>query len=505
SACVFVVAATEGWKAQSEEHLRILDLLAVPRGMVALTKKELAGPDATATAGRDIAARLRGTFLAGAEVVPVDVPAGRGLPEIQAALDRLLASAPPVEDKGRPRLWIDRSFAIRGAGCVVTGTLLGGSLAVGQAVKVEPGGRSARVKALQLNHQSVSEAEPGHRVAVNLSGLSHHGLERGQALVEPGRWHVTDCFDASLSVLASLPDPLTSRGAFAVSVGAAEHPVRVRLLGGANEIEPGDSGFVRVRLIGAAGPGGLPLLPGDRYVLREWGRSALVGGGEVLDVAPVLPRRKAAPTRSVERVIDERGWLRADELERLTGEKRAPTVGPWVMAEAVTEKIRTELTGLAHEAGPVGADLARLSPVQRDVLDAGVVGVIVRNGRLLDAGVDPDGLGSDERRVLAQLESGGFQPPDLPLSDRAVLRSLERRGLAFESDGIWFSAATVGRAVELLRPMLSGPGVSVSEARQVLDTTRKYALPLLKYLDTHGITRRHDDRRTAGPRLASHG
>jgi selenocysteine-specific elongation factor len=419
AACVFVVAATEGWKAQSEEHLRILDLLAVPRGMVALTKAELAGPELTALASDEIADRIRGTFLEGAEIVPVDVPAGSGVDAIQAALDRLLATVPTPTDRARPRLWIDRSFAIKGAGCVITGTLTGGSLMVGQALAVEPGGLSARVKALQVNHEPVNRTEPGHRVAVNLAGVSHHDIERGQALVEPGRWHVTPSFDASLQVLDAWPAPLTSRGAFGASIGSGEHPVRIRLLGGGRSIEPGETGFIRARFIGATGRS---LLPGDRYVLREAGRSALIGGGEILDVAPVLPRRKAAPTRSVQRVVEERGWV-------------AP----------------------------------------------------------------------DERRVLKALEGELFQPPDLPLSDRGALRSLERQGQAFESDCIWFSASAVKGAVEALRPMLTGSGATVSDARQALGTTRKYALPLLKYLDSRGITRRHEDRRTAGPRISSYG
>jgi hypothetical protein len=175
------------------------------------------------------------------------------------------------------------------------------------------------------------------------------------------------------------------------------------------------------------------------------------------------------------------------------------------MSDAVAESLRAQLVAMARDAGPAGADPARLTPVQRDVLDAGVDGVEIRNGRLVEAGAaagsSPDSLSGDERRVLELLESDLFQPPDLPLSDRGVLRGLERRGLAFESDGVWFAASAVAAAVEVLRPLLAPPGASVSDARQALGTTRKYALPLLKHLDGRGITRRHEDRRTAGPRL----
>src|SRR6476646_2804034 len=166
-ACVFVVAATEGWKPQSEEHLRILELLGLRHGVVALTKVGLADDDLIDLARLDVAEHVAGTFLEAAEVVGVDAPAGLGVADLVAALDRLTASTPRSTDRDRPRLWVDRVFAARGSGTVVTGTLGGGSLAVDDELVLLPRGRSVRVRGLQSLHQRADRVGPGHRTAVN--------------------------------------------------------------------------------------------------------------------------------------------------------------------------------------------------------------------------------------------------------------------------------------------------------------------------------------------------
>ncbi len=207
-------------------------------------------------------------------------------------------------------------FAARGAGTVVTGTLTGGFLAVGDAVVVGPKARPARLRAVQTQGRSVDRIGPGNRVALNLAGVERADVIRGDAVVTPGRWRPTTVVDATLTVLGSLDHDVSRRGAYVAYVGSGEHPVRLRVLGG-DRIRAGESGLVRLRL---ATP--LPLLPGDRYVLRESGRDETIGGGEVLDVAPVRPAARARPDRSVDRVVAERGWVDADELELLTGERR---------------------------------------------------------------------------------------------------------------------------------------------------------------------------------------
>ena len=376
-ACLFVVAATEGWKPQSEEHLRILELLGVRHGMVALTKVGLVDGETRELARLELADMVAGTFLDGAEVVEVDAPAGEGVGDLRAALDRLLDVVPAAADRGRPRLWVDRVFAVRGSGTVVTGTLAGGPLAVDDELVVcgrtgGPGGRKVRVRGLQSLQQAQVRVAPGSRVAVNLSGVARDELARGDALVRPRQWRPTRTFDASLRTLAALSHDVGRRGAFQLYVGSGEHPVQLRVLGpgAAKGIAPGDEGLVRLRL-----PVAVPLLPGDRFILRESGRDETVGGGEVLDVAPVLAARRARPSKSVDRVVAERGWVLADELERLTGEWREPQVGRWVMAP---DALAAAVVGAAGSGGGGGSARPRRGRPRRAA--AGGAGPAGRGG-----------------------------------------------------------------------------------------------------------------------------
>jgi selenocysteine-specific elongation factor len=501
-ACLFVVAATEGWKEQSEEHLRILELLGIARGVVALTKVGLIGDDERELAALELGDRLRGSFLEGAEVIAIDVPAGMGVEALRHALDRLLAATPSAEDRGRPRLWVDRSFSIRGAGAVLTGTLIGGTVALNDELVIEPGHQSVRVRGLQTHHRRLERASPGRRLAVNLTGVSHHDVMRGQALVRPGQWHLSAVVDASLHVLPSVDHPVSDRGAFAAYIGSGDFPVRLRVIGGRREIEPGRNGEVRLWLKGRVP---VPLLPGDRYVLRELGRGETVGGGEVLDVDPVLPPRRAAPTRSPARVVAERGWVDVEQLQRLTGERVAPTVDHWVMAPAALEAVRGQIAGSARAAGATGIDLASLSDIERSVLATGMDGVTVTADRVFDAASVNTGLSDAAARTLAALDGSPWAPPPMSAGDRGALRELERAGLAVHVGDLWFSSAAVDAATGLLADLLARhpEGVTVSVAREALGSTRKYVLPLLAHLDATGMTRRRGDVRIAGPRLAS--
>src|SRR5829696_7773481 len=364
-ACLFVVAATALWKPQSEEHVRILDLLGLADGVIALTKVDQVDADDAELAAMEVADHVAGTFLAGAPIVPVAVPpAGEpvNLDGLRAALDDLVARVPAAVDRGRPRLWIDRSFAATGSGTVVTGTLTGGRLTAGDEIIVVPGGRTARVRGVQTHGRHVEAIGPGHRVAMNLAGVDHQDVARGQAIVRDGQWHVTAAVDASLQVLAGLDHDVSRRGAYVAYVGSGEHPVRLRVLG-PGTIPPGGRGAVRLHL-----PDGLALVPGDRYVLRESGRDETVGGGEVLDVAPVLRAARARPDRDVDRVITERGWVDADELGRLTGVRRHPDVGRWVAAPQVLATAMDELGSRVTAAGPLGLETGALEERERALL-----------------------------------------------------------------------------------------------------------------------------------------
>lgn len=496
-ACLFVVAATEGWKPQSEEHLRILELLGVEHGLVALTKVGLVDEDDLELARLELAEHLAGTFLATGEVVAVDAPGGQGLSELATALDRLVQATPEALDLGRPRLWVDRSFAVKGAGTVVTGTLSGGGLAVGDDVMLLPEGRTARIRGLQTLHRDVGAIGPGHRVAVNLVGVEHQTVGRGGVLVTPGRWHTTNRADAELHVLGALDHSVSRRGAYSLHMGAAELSVRLRVLGH-EALSPGTTGLVRLHL-----PVALPLLPGDHFVLRESGRDETVGGGEILDVDPVLPASRARPDRRVDRVVRERGWVDAAHLERLTGERRAPDVGRWVVDPSVLDAAESTLRAAIEAAGPRGLEVASLDARARAVLDT-LGDVDHRDGRArpLGAGSAADDLSSHP--WLLALTERAFTPPEPTGVDPTDLRELARSGLVERADSVWFATSALTTAAEIVAGLLAETpdGITVGDVREALGSTRKFVVPLLTHFDATGRTRRRGDLRIAGPRLS---
>jgi selenocysteine-specific elongation factor len=494
-ACLFVVAATEGWKPQSEEHLRILELLGVRFGLVALTKVGGLDADEVELRRMEVSERVAGTFLASCDIVAVDGVAGTGIDELRTALDRSLAGTPTSVDRDRPRLWVDRVFAAKGAGTVVTGTLAGGSLAIGDELVVTPAGSPVRVRGLQSHQREREVVGPGHRVAVNLSGVGHDRVGRGDAVVRPRQWTAATTIDCELRVLGTLDHEVSRRGAYQAYLGSGEHAVRLRVLG-AEAIPPGSAGLVRLHL-----PAALPLLPGDRYVLRESGRGETVGGGEVLDVAPVLAAARARPTRSAERVVAERGWVQPEELDRLTGERRPATVGRWVVDPGALEQTTTRVRELVADAGPLGLDVAGLGERERAVLELlDDVTVTAGRARVSSRGSD-DGLAAHP--WVRALEADPFTPPPPSGVGRDELRELTRRGLVVERDGCWFAASAVDEAARTVAELLTASpgGVTVSAVRDALGTSRKYLLPLLNHLDASGVTRRRGDVRVAGPRL----
>ena len=492
-ACVFVVAATEGWKPQSEEHLRILELLGIGHGLIALTKVGQADEDLVELARLEIADRVAGTFLEDAEVIAIDSLDGTGIDDLIAAFDRMLADTPTAQDRKRPRLWIDRVFAPKGAGTVVTGTLAGGLVRAEDELLLIPAGREVRVRGLQSLHEGRTKIGPGNRVALNLGGIDHNELARGDVLVRSGQWHLTDRVDASVRVLDTLDHPLTRRGAHVAYIGSGEHPVRVRVLG-PEAIDPGGSGSIRLHL-----PTALPLTPGDRFILREFGRGETVGGGEILDIDPVLPAARARPDRSVDRVIAERGRIEAERLELLTGERREADVGQWVVAPDVLTTETARALDAVTAAGPLGIDLAGVDEFERAVMET-LEGTIVEGGRVRIAdSVDP----LLDHQYVATLEASPFSPPPPDGVDRTELRELVRRGDVVELDGVHFAASAIEAAALVVARLLSEhpDGVTVAQVRDAWGTTRKFALPLLGHLDATGVTRRRDDLRIGGPRL----
>lgn len=492
-AALFVVDPNEGWMPQTEEHLRILEYVGVRRGVVVLTKSDLVDSDSLELARLETNERLEGTFLADSPTIAVSSTTGTGLGDLLSTIESVLASTERAADRARPRLFVDRVFAAKGSGTVVTGTLTHGALDVGDTVTITPTMRTARIRALQSLGREVASAGPGSRLAINLAGIDHDRLRRGDVVVRDGDWHVTSMVDASITVLAALDHPLSRRGAHTVHVGSDEIPVRVRVLG-PESIAPGESGFVRLHLSRE-----VPLLPGDRYVLRESGRGETVGGGEVLDVAPTTRAVEARPDKDPDSLIARRGWIDVDDFRRLTGTERSGTVGRWIVDPDAWEVESKRLELLIDGAGAEGLDPARLDDRLRVVADADERWEVT-GGRLRRRG---SGDPLSDHPALELLRTGGCSPEPPVGIGTAELRRLSQAGIVFERDDIWFHVDALETARAAARELLvaNPTGFTMSHFRDRLGITRKFAVPLATELDARGITRRRDDVRIAGPRL----
>ncbi len=362
SAVLFVVAADEGWMAQTEEHLRILDLLGASHAVIALTRVDLVD-GRPPRSGHRIARGSGGGHVPrrrsrGAGVVGER----RGLDALRHALVAIVDDLASPTDRGRARLWVDRVFTATGSGTVVTGTLTGGSLAVDDAVEVGPRRRSARVRGLQSTGRDLEAVRPGGRVAIALSGIDRVDVERGDAAISPGRWWHTATVDASLTVLTELRHDLSRRGAFTWHVGSRAVPVRIRVLG-AEALSPGSTGAVRIH-----SPVALPVLPGDRFVLRESGRDETVAGGVVLDVDPVTRAASARPDDDPARPVRERGSIAVDELLLRLGLDDVPEamnalrIGDWLVSPDERQRIDIHLEQATNDPlGPTSPRWARSS------------------------------------------------------------------------------------------------------------------------------------------------
>jgi selenocysteine-specific elongation factor len=301
--------------------------------------------------------------------------------------------------------------------------------------------------------------------------------------------------DASLQVLEEIDHHVSRRGAFIAYFGSGEYPVKLRVLG-PNSISPGGKESIRLFL-----PEPLPLLPGDRFILRESGRDETIGGGEVLDVDPQEKASKAKPDRSIERIVKERGWIDSEELKLITGENIEPDIDNWVV-DPVTLQLTIETVKEAVEsAGSTGIELSSLNEHQRATISL-LKDIIVDSGRLKLSIYKNQ---TSNHPFVEELQGSLFAPPDPVGIDRSELRELVRKGIVVEESGVFFSSNAIEAASLLAAELLSinPKGFTVSEFREAAGNTRKHAMPLLNHLDGHGITRRRDNVRIAGPRLPS--
>jgi selenocysteine-specific elongation factor len=507
---LLVVAADEGWKPQTEEHLAVLDLLGVDRSVVALTKIDRVGPEARDLVILEIEERLLGTRLQSAPIVPVAVPSGEGLAELTAALEEAVFRVEPATSP-EPRLWVDRVFSVAGAGTVATGTLVEGILTVGDQVVLWPSRAGSQVKGIQVHEQPRTSVSAGWRVAVALGGLARSDVRRGEMIGPPRNVFPTKRLTASLRP-ARYEEALKERGSYHLHVGSAATATKVRVL---------DTQRSEFAVLDLEAP--LPLRVGDTFILRDVGRRLVLGGGRVLDPRP--PRSRSAmvsgairmsevlngsPEAMADALLEVRGRgsvevLRADARggHPTTGiEEKGIVVSSQLAAELV-EQIR-ELNGSHRIRYPLrpGVPIAELATqleipsglVEKLItMDPGlwVEGAAVTSGPV----VDPT---ADERWKAAapRFEESGV----LPLSaaelgfDSELVSALVRNGHLVRIVDDWvYSPEQIEVLVGVLR-RLDEP-FTVAEFRDAGRISRKHAVPLLEWADHRGITMRVGDRR----------
>jgi selenocysteine-specific elongation factor len=555
---LLVVAADEGVMPQTREHLAICRLLGLERGVVALTKSDLVDEDTLALADEEVAGLLASGPLAAAARVPTSATTGHGIDALRGALGELAAGAAArTPREGPPRLGVDRAFTMRGFGTVVTGTLVGGPLRVGQDVELLPSGRRARIRGLQSHRAAVEVALPGARTAVNLQGIELAEVARGDVVSDPDAVSPTRTFDARVAWLEGAP-PLEARRSVLLLSGTSERRARVSPIG-APSVAPGAEGFARVHVEGDA----LPLLPGDRFVLRGFARlprgGTTLGGGTVLDVAP--PRRRRSDpslTRELEALarrdpetdalvragraglagvagdtLRRETGLAPDALERLlaglaSGARLHRTRAGRVLApEAIAALERRIEAALAafHRAEPLRPALPRSAlaaalpeNVAADAIDL-ALGRLAASGRVR-AGSEGTALAGhragaalpEAERALAsrlreETRAAGLEPPTLrewserTARDAEALRPLlvhlEREGALVHAPGdLWFDRDAVDALRGRVVAHLRAHGALETPAyKDLIGTSRKHAVPLMELFDAERLTLRVGNRR----------
>jgi len=507
-AVLLVIAADEGWAAQTDEHVRALHALGVRHGLIAVTRIDLADPTPAMAQARQ---RLAPTTLAGIPAVGVSGETGAGLAELRAALGTLARQLPRADPAARVRLWVDRSFTVRGSGTVVTGTLVAGTLRRGGVLDLA--GTSVTIRGLQRLGVHAEVVSAPARVAANLRSVRHEDVSRGDALLTPGAWRRTAAAD-----VRSDSDDLPTH--VVLHVGSAAVPATIRRL------DPSRGSASQVVRLQLAVP--LPLQVGDRVLLRDPGRRHVVGGATVLDPAPPALRRRGAAkaraaalgvadgTADVGAELARRGAVSRVLLEQIgvpVGRTLPPGVvaaGSWLVTESTLEDWRRRLraavdraSGGLLESGVTRADLGRALQLDETQVLAAVIGSCTDleeiGGRVRKRGSAPV-LRADLQEAVSQLVGAlRAEPFAAPEQQRLAALGLGRRelGAAAAAHAILLLPGDIAllpnaphTAAERLRA-LPQP-FTLSAARQALGTTRRVAVPLLEHLDRIGLTERVD-------------
>lgn len=531
-AAMLVIAADESVMPQTREHLAIIDLLEIRHGIVVVSKADLVEPAWLPLVCDDIRTQLHGTTLADAPMVVVSARTGAGMVELRQALDTLIDALPPPVRRDEPaRLWVDRVFSVDGFGAVVTGTLLAAPFHVGMDVEIAPRGINARIRGLQMHRRKIDEAQPGTRIAVNVAGVSHHDIVRGDLITIPHRIVPTTRVDALLHVTPIAPRPLSQGMHLDVFVGAAETSARVTVLAG-DAIAPGQQGWVQLHL---ATP--LPLWRGDRLIVRQASPSMTVAGGRVIDTAPMRHRRNRP---DVIRALD--ALARATPADLCWAAVRTQVVRVAAVVAQTHLPHTTVLHTLAHHPDMLllthewVADRSLVAELHQRLckaLDSYTTRYPLRIGmpreearRRLDvpvpvfdvllqhwhSDVEPCGDGLLRRvgyvvqlppalhrvvqTTITQLAAQPYAPPALTI-ERELLMFLQMSGMVVEvSEGVVFHAEAWHTLLTWILHTIDTTGsVSVAQVRDQFGTSRKYALAILEYTDAKHITRRRDDVR----------
>ena len=538
---MLVVAADEGVMPQTREHLAIIDLLRIDRGLVVVTKSDLVDDDWMELVSSDIMDSLKGTTLQDARMVSVSSVTGEGLPELLGALDAVLDGVEEKDDNGHPRLPIDRAFTISGFGTVVTGTLVGGRLSVGDEVELAPGGQRGRVRGIQTHKQSVKSGMPGSRVAANLSGIGHESIARGQILTDRGWLKESEALDVRLRVVQDSPVSVKHRASVTLHLGTSETLARVRLLD-EQELGPGESGWAQLHLQYP-----IAAVKGDLFVIRS--HQGTLGGGEVIETLARRHKRFSEPVverlsvlaegrpeevllkalesmepSSLRKVVEESGIAAEDvapALESLLDRDAVTALGNGRVTDgtvlysgrgwaAVMSKSRAALESY-HKQHPLRTGLPKEELRSRLGLGGQVFGKVieklVEDGALVEEGsavrlpehsrVLSAKQQAEVDRYLAALDAQPFSPPtDLGISGELVAGLVDEGKVVRVNQDVVFSAGAFKEMRDRIVEETKSVGkINVGKVRDMFDTSRKYALALMEYLDQQRITRRVGDDR----------
>ena len=539
---LLIVAADESVMPQTREHLAILDILQIKRGLIVITKSDLVDEELVELVQAEIEDTVKGTCMEGRNVVSVSAYTGDGLDILKQAIDETLNETDVRQDLGRPRLPIDRCFSISGFGTVVTGTLIDGTLTVGQEVELATTGQRCRIRGLQSHKSQVDSTDPGVRLAVNLSGVPRQDVTRGEIITVPGWLTATRRLDARLRMVKRAPHPLRHNHGVTFHLFTSETTARVRLLD-TDKLEPDTEGWVQILLDES-----IPVVKGDFFVIRS--AEETLGGGQIVEPYPrrrhrrfdsnvleqlmildqgsgedilvsvadqwgpcTLDNLSQRSNLAKEEIIDRISTLERNDLMIILGDLSSENDAVVYSAQGWTilaSKIQAILQSY-HNQYP----LRKGAPTQelRSRLDIQQQVYLKVLGRLVEDSVieekdqyvhlpdhlvvlSPD-MAIKSESYLKILEEDLYSPPTDQAPDPELLAAMVEMGKVVKvNESVVFSALAYDQLVENIKNHIVSQGsITVADARTMFNTSRKYILPLLEYLDQQRITQRIGDER----------